>query len=882
MLRLKQVLYKLLIILGILLLSGYTIFRAYYINFSPQVVLFSIILFLAEFHTLLLTAGMFYSLWPRKHPQYKKINRNKDLQVNLFITIAGEPIEIVRDTILHAKKAAQYYKNTVKPHKDPRVIVLNDGKAAKKEGWEDVASYCKKLDVYHIARDTNEGFKAGNINNGIQSFPARNSQKTIDCFFDADFCAKENFVTEILKPFLDTDIDFVQTPQRYRNLNTWVAEAAGSHQIFFFDYICPAKSADNALFLCGTNYAIRRQALLDAGGVDSRFVTEDYATSIRLHLLGKRGVFLPKVLALGLAPMNLKEYFNQQTRWCKGCLDANSKFFKELFFGHLTIRQKFHYFLSTAYYLIGVRDLILILAPIPFLFFGISLIRANTLTYLTLIYFPYMVYCFTLFLLTFRNPVKSLVLNIVSFPVFASAFISCIVKRNIPFTITIKKYEKENPFKVYTIQLLVACMLVAGLIYSSVTKSHVNVTGTYINYFWALYDAILLFIGFWLVIIENLSFTIVFPSLKSSFKGNVNKSLWAGTLIGLFIFVYMIMQHNNIQLTTAAQAQTNVLNIKKQELLIPHNSLYYGYYLTSLNAHPHIPKSGILPNEKASLAMYFQDWGEEKQFDTKFMNSLSDQNVIPVITWEPWNVKATQNGKIIQKDYSPKAIANGKYDTFIRNWAHEASVYNKPYFLRFAHEMNGNWYPWGNMDGNTPQDYKKMWIHVHTIFVEEGATNTIWVWAPNNTDENGQSQSVMDFYPGDTYVDWVGYSGFNWGNTKKTSWMSFQNLSQNIYAILGKLHKPIMVAETSTVGNTQEKENWFSETIADIHHMPKIKAMMFYDEDFKTSNFMIEKEVAEKSLYPLISKDSYFLKNPLIITVQKDDNKLLSAVFNIK
>ena len=32
----------------------------------------------------------------------------------------------------------------------------------------------------------------------------------------------------------------------------------------------------------------------------------------------------------------------------------------------------------------------------------------------------------------------------------------------------------------------------------------------------------------------------------------------------------------------------------------------------------------------------------------------------------------------------------------------------KPLFVRFAHEMNGNWYPWGRgVDGNTPRDFRK-------------------------------------------------------------------------------------------------------------------------------------------------------------------------------
>src|SRR5205814_1730470 len=187
------------------------------------------------------------------------------------------------------KIAAEHYEKTVHPNHKQRVIVLNDAKGRGRENWYEVADICKELGVHHIAREKNTGFKAGNINNGLKEFPSDDPHNTIDCFFDTDFCAKEEFLLEILKPMADNSVDFIQSPQRYKSYATWVAKAASAHQIFFFDYICPAKAYDNALFLCGTNYAIRRSALMDVGGVDTNYITEDYATSINLHLAGKRG-----------------------------------------------------------------------------------------------------------------------------------------------------------------------------------------------------------------------------------------------------------------------------------------------------------------------------------------------------------------------------------------------------------------------------------------------------------------------------------------------------------------------------------------------------------------------------------------------------------------
>ena len=875
---LKKFLIKLGISYGLILTIAYLFLRAYYINYTWYLLPFSILLYLAELHTLILLLGMFYSIWPRKYKKYETENTNRHLQINMFITVAGEPSEIVKETIKHAIRARNYYKVKVNPINEPRVIVLNDGKAAKKDNWKEIERICEELKVLHVARNSNEGFKAGNINNGLKEFTAIDPHNTIDTFFDADFCAKKEFLVEILKPLNDSENDFVQSPQRYKNLNTWVAKAAGAHQIFFFDYICPAKAYDNALFLCGTNYAIRRQSLLDTEGVENRFVTEDYATSIKLHLKGKRGVFVSKVLAKGMAPMNLKEYFNQQKRWCKGCLDANGAYMKELLFGPLTLKQKIHYFLSTVYYFIGVRDAILVLAPIPYLFFGISLIRANTIVYLAFIYLPLIIYNFILFFLTFRDPVKSLVLDVVSFPVFATAFLSSVIKKNLPFTITIKKYEKENPFKVYKIQLFVLLILFTGLIYSVFEKNAFDPRGALINHFWATYSAAFLALGFILVVRENYNVKSIENVLANSFNFTKNYALKPATFVITCALVGIYLGYNiktgTIAYEDYSQAVdrkvTDTINItKKAELLVPLDGVYYGYYNPELDLHPDNFDTGIVEGESPSLVMYYQDWNEDSKFNTRLMNKISEKGAIPVVTWEPWDYKNPDNPLLNYQGYPSKAILSGKYDSHIRSWAIAAKDYKRPLFLRFAHEMNGNWYAWGNYNEGSAEEYKKMWIHVYNIFEEEGATNVLWVWSPNNTDGYGETQGVLDFYPGGEYVDWVAYSGFNWGSTSKsTVWKDFKNISYAVYIELGKLGKPIMVAETSSVSIGGNKELWFINTLTkDIPEMPDIKAVVFYNADFYGgADFVLDSGMnAEKVIGEVILQNDYFLKEPIVV-----------------
>lgn len=875
----KKAAYVSIILYGISLLTAYAIFRAQLINTSGGIVIIilSTILFIAELHTIFHLYGMFYSIWPRKYPEYKKLNRDRKLRINMFICVCGEPAAIVRNTILGAKNAAKHYKKLVSPIHKPRVIVINDGYVAKKENRKEIKDLCRRLGVEHIARRKPGGFKAGNINNALSKTKTSDPHNTIDIVFDSDFAAKEEFLTEITKPFKDDGIDFVQSPQRYQNEDTWVAKASAAHQIFFFDHICPAKGYDNALFLCGTNFAIRRSALDSVNGLDTRFITEDYATSLNLHLKGKKGVFMPKVLALGFAPTSLKQYFSQQLRWSKGNFDVTRAYLKQILFGSLTFKQKLHYILSATYYLIGLRDLILMLAPIPYLFFGTPLIKANTMTFLGLVYGPLLVYNFILYSKTFKHPIKSIVLDLISFPIFTLAFLSSLLQKNLAFIVTIKKYERENPFNVYKIQIAVAATLLSGLLFNIFT--HLNLSfGAVVNYFWAVFDIIFLTLGFFLIAKENAyldfignaknailnlvpNLNYIIPARQFVFKS----ALAFSTSFAMINLMGMIDGQGHFVLLD--RIKTEVDARREQELLVPSKGVYYGYYLPQLNNQPITPTVNVVNGEKPTLVMFYQDWNKDSGFNLEFLRSIYKQNVIPVITWEPWDSKNTEVASINQFDYSPKVIAEGKYDEYIKNWARGAAEFKKPFFLRFAHEMNGNWYPWGKVNGNTPEDYKKMWIHVHDIFEKEGATNIIWVWSPNNTDGFGKSDNVLDYFPGHQFADWVGFSGFNWGKTYSFNrWLSFKDLSKEIYSQLSKLNKPIMVTETSSVSYGGNKTEWFRKTLLeDIPSLNLIKAVILFDQDFKSADFSLSSaQYQEEIIKKHILKNDYYLKTPLL------------------
>jgi hypothetical protein len=233
----------------------------------------------------------------------------------------------------------------------------------------------------------------------------------------------------------------------------------------------------------------------------------------------------------------------------------------------------------------------------------------------------------------------------------------------------------------------------------------------------------------------------------------------------------------------------------------------------------------------------FQSWepSSEADVDRVFLNEVRKIRAIPLITWEPWNsMNEETSNQAYQPAYQLKKITDGDYDDYIRRYAIALKKFEYPVFLRFAHEMNGNWYPWGgSVNNNSPEDYIYAWQHLHSIFTQENATNVIWLWTPNEPffDDSGHDTSQFSsYYPGDEFVDWVGFSAYNWGDYQQFSVdRSFLELISPSYEILQTYNKPIMLAETNSVGVGVEKETWIEDMRQTLKNFPLIQGIVWYE-----------------------------------------------------
>src|SRR4029077_8559729 len=154
----------------------------------------------------------------------------------------------------------------------------------------------------------------------------------------------------------------------------------------------------NAMYCCGSNVVLRREALLSIEVAvngrrhffDEPSVTEDFATSLRLHASHWRTVFVNRTYVVGMGPETLAAYFTQQMRWAMGTLGVGRRALRLLLRTPraLSLGQWWEYLLSCSYYLIGIVNLDFILSPIAFIGLGVRPLRTISSLYL-LVFLPY-------------------------------------------------------------------------------------------------------------------------------------------------------------------------------------------------------------------------------------------------------------------------------------------------------------------------------------------------------------------------------------------------------------------------------------------------------------------------------------------------------------
>lgn len=276
---------------------------------------------------------------------------DKTFSVDILTTFfPGEPYEMIEETL-------QAIKDITYPHTTYLCDEANDPY---------LKEFCAKLGVIHVTRNNRKDAKAGNINNALKQ-----ASGEICVILDPDHVPRPNFLDPIIPHFSNPEIGFVQIVQSYYNLReTLVARGAAEQTFQFYGPMMMSINTYGTVNAIGANCTFRRAALDSIGG-HAPGLSEDMHTAMLLHAKGWKSVYVPEVLAKGLAPSDLTSFYKQQLKWSRGTFDLLFYVYPRLF-RKFTLRQKIHYGLLPLHYLVGTICLFNFLIPI------LSLLLART------------------------------------------------------------------------------------------------------------------------------------------------------------------------------------------------------------------------------------------------------------------------------------------------------------------------------------------------------------------------------------------------------------------------------------------------------------------------------------------------------------------------
>eukprot|EP00884_Botryococcus_braunii_P018967 jgi/Botrbrau1/5754/Bobra.0134s0026.2 len=283
------------------------------------------------------------------HPGVPKVSMPYHIRV--LVPCYKESFEIVARTCTAAHDALLPYGCRV------TVYLCDDGKDPLKRKWclNQGPSY-----VYVSGRTRKPGEmngKSANLNNCLQQiYPDDCSipPTEIICVFDADQVANTDFYIKTL-PLFDAgdDVGMVLSPQCFHNLRLH-ADIFNHSNIHFWEYAQHGYDAIGFISCTGTNFLIRAAAFREAGWSPEYTLTEDFALGMVLKMNKWHCRYVEEYLAVGEAPEQVRNCFQQRSRWCKGHFQIiMSREHSPLFQKRLSFGMKILYCSGVWSYMVG-------------------------------------------------------------------------------------------------------------------------------------------------------------------------------------------------------------------------------------------------------------------------------------------------------------------------------------------------------------------------------------------------------------------------------------------------------------------------------------------------------------------------------------------------
>ncbi|MEA2029438.1 MAG: glycosyltransferase, partial [Campylobacterota bacterium] len=338
--------------------------------------------------------------------------QNRSITIDIYVPVFNEDPNLVRQSIQAAKRVNKLESWQVS------VYLLDDSHN------EAMTQMAQEEGIVQITREGKKGRKAGAITNAMDI-----TGGDFIVIIDSDTRLFADILLNTMGYFRDSSVAWVQAPQWFCDLtqgenlsSRWRAKAGRVGELsanmvqkcmgkievgrdlfandpkMFFDVIQRRRNNYNASFCCGATSIHRTDALREVatkrwvervskakdqneaiGELDVEYIayhtSEDIYTSLLVHGYKDKeykSVLHPDVESKMLSPLDLLTWSTQRFRYAGGTIDLLKKEFGRFFDSGLSLGQKLMYFSTFWSYTGAIWLVILLLAPIIFMFTNIA------------------------------------------------------------------------------------------------------------------------------------------------------------------------------------------------------------------------------------------------------------------------------------------------------------------------------------------------------------------------------------------------------------------------------------------------------------------------------------------------------------------------------
>ncbi len=291
--------------------------------------------------------------------------------------------------------------------------------------------------------------------------------------------------------------------------------------------------------------------------------------------------------------------------------------------------------------------------------------------------------------------------------------------------------------------------------------------------------------------------------------------------------------------------QTDLEEATDAKLLPPtYDKIYFGAFPDFGGSEDQVTSQKIIDFEtifdkKIVWACFSQNWFNGIKYPKEHIHAINDTQTIPYVRLMP---RSNETQEIAETYFSLQKIIDGAFDKELIQWAQDAKEDNIPLLVDFAVEANGNWFGYSGIfngadtkeeygdpsypDG--PERYRDAYRHIIDIFKKEEVNHITWFYHFNYTSfPNEEWNQPKYYYPGDHYIDWVGFSLYG-AQTLDEEWegLEFSVQLENYVDSYKEINstRPIALLEFGVTDNHPDgnKSAWLKDAFQTILDNPYI------------------------------------------------------------